>query len=77
MGIRGDDAPPPATAPDVQTAPATGITATGATLNGTVSSNGATTAVTFEYGRTAGGGAFLGDAIEPSPAGFTSTPSSR
>jgi hypothetical protein len=39
-------------APTVTTGAAGGITSNGATLNGTVSSNGATTTVTFEYGPT-------------------------
>lgn len=38
------------TAPTVTTNAASALTATGATLNGTVSSNGAITAVTFDYG---------------------------
>ena len=38
--------------PTVTTNAATALTATGATLNGTVSSNGAATTVTFEYGPT-------------------------
>jgi trimeric autotransporter adhesin len=42
----------PAGAPSATTAAASAITATGATLNGTVSSNGAPTVVTFEYGLT-------------------------
>jgi trimeric autotransporter adhesin len=42
----------PAGAPDATTGIASAITATGATLNGTASSNGAQTVVTFEYGLT-------------------------
>ena len=42
--------------PTVTTNAATALTASGATLNGTVSSNGAITAVTFDYGLTAGYG---------------------
>ncbi len=42
----------PALAPTVVTNAATGITQTGATLNGTVTANGASTAVTFNYGLT-------------------------
>ena len=38
------------TAPTVTTVAASSLTATGATLNGTVSSNGAVTTVTFDYG---------------------------
>lgn len=43
-------------APTVTTGAATSITFTGATLNGVVSSNGASTAVAFDYGTTAGYG---------------------
>ncbi len=39
-------------APTVTTNAATGVTSSGATLNGTVSSNGGATAVSFEYGLT-------------------------
>lgn len=39
-------------APTATTGAATSITATGATLNGTVNDNGASTTVTFEYGLT-------------------------
>jgi hypothetical protein len=39
-------------APSVTTGSASGLTATGATLGGTVSSNGAASTVTFEYGLT-------------------------
>lgn len=42
--------PPP---PTVATGTATSVTATGATLNGTVSSNGTSTSVSFQYGPTA------------------------
>jgi len=42
--------------PIVTTTAATGITATGATLNGIVNANNQSTAVTFEYGLTAGYG---------------------
>ncbi len=38
--------------PTATTNPATNITATGATLNGTVNANGSSTAVTFNYGPT-------------------------
>jgi hypothetical protein len=41
-----------AAAPTVTTAAATALALTGATLNGTVSANGAATAVNFEYGPT-------------------------
>ncbi len=40
------------TAPTVNTTGATGITATGGTLNGSVNANGSTATVTFEYGTT-------------------------
>ncbi len=43
-------------APSTTTDAASGITATGATLNGTVIDNGATTSVTFDYGTTTGYG---------------------
>ena len=42
--------------PTTQTSPATSIATTGATLNGTVSSNGGDTSVVFEYGLTSGYG---------------------
>jgi len=41
-----------AQAPTATTGAATGISASGATLNGTVNANGASTTVTFEYGTT-------------------------
>ncbi len=41
-----------AAAPTVTTKPATGVTATGATLNGTVNANNNSTTVTFQYGLT-------------------------
>jgi phosphodiesterase/alkaline phosphatase D-like protein len=41
-----------AQAPTATTGSATGISASGATLNGTVNANGASTTVTFEYGTT-------------------------
>ena len=43
--------------PTVTTGAATLVTATGATLNGTVNANGASTSVTFEYGLTTAYGA--------------------
>lgn len=46
-------------APTVKTNAATSITFTGATLNGVVSSNGASTAVAFDYGTTAGYGSTI------------------
>lgn len=48
--------PIPPTPPTVTTNAASALTASGATLNGTVSSNGASTAVTFNYGLTTGYG---------------------
>lgn len=42
----------PVTAPTVTTNAAGGLTATGATLNGTVNANNASTTVTFQYGLT-------------------------
>ena len=45
--------------PTVITTPATFITATTATLNGTVNCNGATTSVTFNYGLTTGYGSTI------------------
>jgi len=42
--------------PTVTTGAASALTTTGATLNGTVSSNGASTTVTFDYGLTTGYG---------------------
>jgi parallel beta-helix repeat protein len=41
--------------PTVTTNPATGVSSTGATLNGTVTANGDSTTVLFRYGTTAGG----------------------
>jgi len=52
-------------APAATTDAASGITAGAATLNGTVSSNGASTTVTFEYGQTTAYG--QGAAAAPSP----------
>lgn len=43
--------------PTTTTGAATGLSSTGATLNGTVNANGAITTVTFEYGQTAAYGA--------------------
>jgi hypothetical protein len=45
-------APPAPMAPTVTTGSATGITATGATLNGTVNPNGTSTTAYFQYGTT-------------------------
>lgn len=55
--------------PTVTTNPATVVTTTGATLNGIVSSNGASTTVTFEYGLTIGYGATVSAAQSPLAAG--------
>jgi hypothetical protein len=55
-------------APTVTTGATTGITATGATLNGAVSSNGASTTVTFQHGLTAGYGSTVTAAQSPLPA---------
>src|SRR3569623_1558890 len=46
----------PASAPTATTSAASSISATGATLNGTVNDNGASTTVTFDYGTTTGYG---------------------
>ncbi|MEA4893237.1 MAG: Ig-like domain-containing protein [Peptococcaceae bacterium] len=52
-------------APTVTTAAPTGVTSTGATLNGTVNAGGASTAVTFEYGTTASYGSTVTAAQSP------------
>ncbi len=59
----------PATPPTATTAAATGVTTTGATLNGTVSSNGASTAVTFQYGLTTSYGSTTTATQSPLAAG--------
>ncbi|MFZ4545999.1 MAG: beta strand repeat-containing protein, partial [Bacteroidales bacterium] len=46
-------------APTATTQAATSITATGATLNGSINANGASTTVTFEYGLTTGYGTIV------------------
>ena len=46
------DAPAPPPAPTVTTGGVTGLTTTGATLNGTVNPNGVATTVSFEWGET-------------------------
>ena len=56
-------------APSVTTVAASAIAATGATLNGTVSSNGASTTVTFEYGLTTSYGSSIPAAQSPLAAG--------
>ena len=57
-------------APTVLTTAATSITATGATLNGSVNANGAGTTVSFDYGLTAAYGSNI--AAVPSPVTGTS-----
>jgi hypothetical protein len=51
--------------PSVTTGSASGLSATGATLGGTVSSNGAASTVTFEYGLTTGYGSTATAAESP------------
>jgi hypothetical protein len=58
--------------PAVTTLAATAIAATGATLNGTVSSNGSSTTVSFEYGLTATYGNTAVAVQSPLPAGAAS-----
>jgi trimeric autotransporter adhesin len=58
--------------PTVVTTPATSVTATGATLNGTVNANGASTTVTFNYGLTAAYGSTIA-AVPPAVTGNTVT----
>ena len=53
---------------------ASGITAAAATLNGTVSSNGASTTVTFQYGLTTGYGSTATAAQSPLAAGASGAP---
>jgi len=53
--------------PIVTTNSATGVAPTGATLNGTVSSNGSSTVVTFQYGLTAGYGSSVAATFGPLP----------
>lgn len=60
------------TAPTVTTNAATALTASGATLNGTVSSNGADTAVSFEYGLTVAYGSSIA-ATPPTVLGTTTS----
>lgn len=59
------------TAPTVTTVAAAPLAATGATLNGTVSSNGASTAVTFNYGLTTGYGNTVAATQSPLAANAT------
>ena len=62
-----------ALAPVVTTVAATGITATAATLNGTVNANNASTVVTFQYGTTVAYGTTVTAAQSP-VTGYVSTP---
>jgi MSHA biogenesis protein MshQ len=62
-----------AAAPTVATNAATALTTTGATLNGTVSSNGASTIVTFDYGLTVSYGSTATAATSPLPATASNT----
>lgn len=55
----------PDAAPTVNTTPATLITSTGATLNGTVNANNATATVTFEYGTTIAYGSTVTATVSP------------
>jgi alpha-tubulin suppressor-like RCC1 family protein len=59
-------------APTVNTGAASSITASGATLNGTVTANGAITTVTFEYGLTSGYGSSAIAAESPLSLGASS-----
>ena len=59
----------PGTPPTANTGSAGSITTTGATLNGTVSANGAQTTVTFEYGTTTSYGLSAAAAQSPLAAG--------
>lgn len=59
--------------PTATTSPATLVTASGATLNGTVSSNGASTAVTFDYGLTAAYGSSVVATASPLAAGASAS----
>jgi len=62
------------TPPAVTTGVANAIAATAATLNGTVSSNGAGTSVSFEYGLTASYGSSVAAAQSPLAAGAVNVP---
>lgn len=62
-----------ACAPTVTTGSATSITASGATLGGTVSSGGASTTVTFEYGLTTGYGSSATASQSPLSAGASNS----
>ena len=50
--VNGTVTPPPPAAPVVSAAPATAVSQTGATLNGSVNPEGADTSASFEYGTT-------------------------
>ncbi len=63
----------PACVPSVTTLAASSILAKGATLNGTVSSNGASTTVTFDYGLTTGYGSTVTATGSPLAAGASGT----
>lgn len=60
------------TAPTATTSAATSLSATGATLNGTVASNRATTAVSFEYGTTTS----YGNSVTATPSSLAASASS-
>lgn len=62
-----------ATAPTVTTNVATAVTVSGATLNGSVSSNNASTTVTFDYGLTTGYGSSVTATASPLGAGAVNT----
>jgi len=62
-----------ACAPTVTTGSATSITASGATLGGTVSSGGSSTTVTFEYGLTTGYGSSAAATQSPLAAGASNS----
>ena len=73
--VNGSDAgfTTPACAPSVTTGAASGLAPAAATLNGTVSSNGAATTVTFEYGITAAYGTSVAYVSNPLGAGASNT----
>lgn len=72
IAVEVKPAPTAPTAPTVTTNAATALTASGATLNGTVSSNGADTAVSFEYGLTVAYGSSIA-ATPPTVLGTTTS----
>lgn len=61
------------TAPSAVTNAATGVSGTGATLNGTVNANGTSTTVTFEYGTTTAYGTSV-TAVQSPVTGTSNTP---